>query len=106
MSELRRKIILTTSGTIGTVMSTMAYASGTQHIAYPIISRIWNIMISLAFMSGIILMATSVIQLIQSIKDEDAESKAKAIRSVAVSLALMSFQLLLDPILATLGFMR
>lgn len=106
MSELRKKIILTTSGTICTVMSTIAYASGSQHIAYPIISRIWNIMISLAFMSGIILMASSVIQLIQSIKDEDAESKSKAIRSVAVALALMSFQLLLDPILATLGFMR
>ena len=88
------------------VVATIAYASGTQQVAYPIISRLWNLFISVAFMAGVLVTATAVVQFIQSIKDEDADKKQQAIRTVVVGIALLSFQLLLDPILATLGFFR
>ena len=106
MSPKRQKIITICCVMVGTVMSAIAYASGTQQIAYPIISRIWNMFISLAFTAGLILMATSIVQLVQAIKDEDAESKQKAIRNVAVAVGLLSFQLLLDPVLGAIGFFR
>lgn len=106
MSPKRQKIITILCVMIGTVMSAIAYASGTQHIAYPIISRIWNLFISVAFMAGILVTVSAVIQFVQSIKDEDADKKQQAIRLVVVGISLLSFQLLLDPVLATLGFFR
>lgn len=106
MSPKRRKTITIICVMIGTVMSAIAYASGTQHIAYPIISRIWNLFISVAFMAGILTTAAAVIQMVQAFKDEDAEKKVQAIKLGAVGLGLMGFQLLLDPVLGALGFFR
>lgn len=106
MSLKRQKLITIACVMMGNVVSAIAYASGTQHIAYPIISRIWNLFISVALMAGVLVMAASIMQLIQAFKDEDADAKSKAIRHIAVGVALLSFQLLLDPILGTLGFFR
>ena len=106
MSPKRQKIVTIVCVMLACVVATIAYASGTQQIAYPIISRIWNLFISVALMAGVLVTAAAVIQFVQSIKDEDAESKSKAIRNVVVGISLMSFQLLLDPILGVLGFFR
>lgn len=106
MSPKRQKVITIVCVMLACVVATIAYASGTQQVAYPIISRLWNLFISVAFMAGVLVTATAVIQFIQSIKDEDADKKQQAIRTVVVGIALLSFQLLLDPILATLGFFR
>ena len=106
MSPKKQKLMTILCVMIGTTISAIAYASGTQHIAYPIISRIWNMFINLAFTSGLILMATSIIALVMALKDEDAEAKAKAIRAIAIAVGLLSFQLLLDPVLGALGFFR
>lgn len=104
MSPKKQKLMTILCVMIGTTISAIAYASGTQHIAYPIISRIWNLFISIAFTTGILVLAAAAVQLFQSFKDEDAEAKAKAIRYIVVGVALVSFQALLDPILGTLGF--
>ena len=106
MSPKRQKVITIVCVMLACVVATIAYASGTQQVAYPIISRLWNLFISVAFMAGVLVTATAVVQFIQSIKDEDADKKQQAIRTVVVGIALLSFQLLLDPILATLGFFR
>ena len=106
MSPKRQKVITIVCVMLACVVATIAYASGTQQVAYPIISRLWNLFISVAFMAGVLVTATAVIQFVQSIKDEDADKKQQAIRTVVVGIALLSFQLLLDPILATLGFFR
>ena len=106
MSPKRQKVITIVCVMLACVVATIAYASGTQQVAYPIISRLWNLFISVAFMAGVLVTATAVVQFIQSIKDEDADKKQQAIRTVVVGIALLSFQLLFDPILATLGFFR
>lgn len=106
MLRKRQKLITIVCIMIGTIVSAIAYASEIHSIAYPIISRIWNLFIRVTFMAGILVMTASIIQLIQAFKDEDAEAKSKAIRYIAVGVALLSFQLLLDPILGALGFFR
>lgn len=106
MSPKRQKIMTILCVMIKVIVPAIAYASETASIAYPIISQIWNLFISTAFMTGVLVMSASTIQLIHAFKDEDAEAKAKAIRHVAVGVGLLSFQLLLDPILGTLGFFR
>lgn len=102
----RQKLITIVCIMIGTIVSAIAYASEIHSIAYPIISRIWNLFISGTSMAGVFVMTTSIVQLIQAFKNEDAEAKSNAIRYIAVGVALLSFQLLLDPILGALGFFR
>ncbi len=106
MSPKRQKVITIVCVMLACVVATIAYASGTQQVAYPIISRLWNLFISVAFMAGVLVTASAVISFIQAFKDEDADKKQQAIRTVVVGIALLSFQLLLDPILGVLGFFR
>lgn len=106
MSEYWRKMGVIISVMTGCTVATIAYASGMHGIAFSIINRIWNIFISIAFTTGVILMGTSLMQLIQAMKDEDAENKTKAIRHIVVSVCLLQFQILLDPVLGALGFFR
>lgn len=101
-----KKIIAILSVMTGTVTSAVVHTVGAHQVAFPVINQIWNLFINAALMTGVLILITSIVQFIQAVKDEDAEVKAKVIKSIVVGVCLVSFRVLIDPILNAIGFFR
>lgn len=69
-----------------------------------VVNAVLDVVFDMAFYIGIILLAWSVVMLILALKNEDADSKSRAIMLVAVSIALVGVGTLLKPILKAAGF--
>lgn len=63
-----------------------------------LINSILDVMYQMALYIGIILLAWGVIMLVLALKNEDADSKSRAIMLIAVSIALISIKILVAPI--------
>ena len=63
-----------------------------------LINSILDVMYKMALYIGIILLAWGVIMLVLALKNEDADSKSRAIMLIAVSIALISVKILVAPI--------
>jgi hypothetical protein len=64
-----------------------------------LINSILEVMYKMALYIGIILLAWGVIMLVLALKNEDADSKSRAIMLIAVSIALIGIKILVAPIL-------
>lgn len=69
-----------------------------------VINAVLDIILKMAFYIGVILLAWSVVMLILALKNEDADSKSRAIMLIAVSVALIGVGGFLKPVLETAGF--
>ena len=69
-----------------------------------VVKAILDVVYSMAFYIGIILLAWAVVMLVLALKNEDADSKSRAIMLIAVSIALIGVGTLLAPILKAAGF--
>ena len=89
--------------TASVAMMPTAYASGSA-TGNAVVNAVLDVVFDMAFYIGIILLAWSVVMLILALKNEDADSKSRAIMLVAVSIALVGVGTLLKPILKAAGF--
>ncbi len=89
--------------TASVAMMPTAYAQGTA-TGNAVLNAVLDVVFDMAFYIGIILLAWSVVMLILALKNEDADSKSRAIMLVAVSIALVGVGTLLKPILKAAGF--
>ncbi len=89
--------------TASVAMMPTAYASGST-TGNAVVNAVLDVVFDMAFYIGIILLAWSVVMLILALKNEDADSKSRAIMLVAVSIALVGVGTLLKPILKAAGF--
>lgn len=71
--------------------------------ANKLIGEVVEIITSIALWIGVILLVWSVVMLILALKNEDADSKSRAIMLIAVSVALVALGGLLTPILNMFG---
>jgi hypothetical protein len=69
-----------------------------------VVTAILSVIETMAFYIGIILLVWSVVMLVLALKNEDADSKSRAIMLIAVSIALIGIGTLLEPILEAAGF--
>lgn len=69
-----------------------------------ILNAIINLVTDMAFWIGIILLVWAVVMLILALKNEDADSKSRAIMLIATSVALIGVGTLLKPILEAADF--
>lgn len=69
-----------------------------------IITTVINLVCDIALWIGIILLVWSIVMLVLALKNEDADSKSRAIMLIAVSVALIGIGGLLEPILEAAGF--
>lgn len=69
-----------------------------------VLNAVLDVVFDMAFYIGIILLAWAVVMLILALKNEDADSKSRAIMLIAVSIALVGVGTLLSPILKAAGF--
>lgn len=99
MKKLKSKLFAL--GTVGaTALSTMAvYAVDTKSI----IGRVVGLITSIAMYIGIVLLAWGIVQLVLAFKNEDADSKSRAIMLIVVSVALIGLKPILTAILNGTG---
>lgn len=69
-----------------------------------ILNAIINLVTDMAFWIGIILLVWAVVMLVLALKNEDADSKSRAIMLIATSVALIGVGTLLKPILEAADF--
>lgn len=69
-----------------------------------ILNAIINLVTDMAFWIGIILLVWAIVMLVLALKNEDADSKSRAIMLIATSVALIGVGTLLVPILDAAGF--
>ena len=89
-----------------------AFSVGTMPVALAadddagdaIINAVLDIILKMALYIGIILLAWSVVMLVLALKNEDADSKSRAIMLIAVSIALIGVGGFLDEVLKAAGF--
>lgn len=75
-----------------------------DEVGNKVVNGILDVIYSMAFYIGLIMLAWSVIMLVLALKNEDADSKSRAIMLIAVSIALIGVGTLLEPILKAAGF--
>ncbi len=81
----------------------VAYAVG-DTTSNKIVVQILNVVENIAFYIGLILLAWSIVMLVLAFKNEDADSKSRAIMLIVVSVVLIGIKLLLKPIMTAAGF--
>lgn len=89
--------------TASVAMMPTAFAAGTT-TGNAVVNAILDVVYMMAFYIGLILLAWSVVMLVLALKNEDADSKSRAIMLIAVSIALLCVGTLLEPILNAAGF--
>lgn len=101
-SKIKRKALL--GGAIGAgVITGTTQALAADPTVKDITGRILGVMTSIFRYIGIILLAWSIGMLILALKNEDADSKSRAIMLMVVSVALIAFKSVLDLILKSFG---
>lgn len=80
-----------------------AFATGDK-TGDAVVNAILDVILKMAFYIGIILLAWSVVMLVLALKNEDADSKSRAIMLIAVSIALIGVGGLLKPVLKAANF--
>ena len=78
-----------------------AYAADTED---QIVNSILDIVVKIAFYIGIILLAWSIVMLVLAFKNEDADSKSRAIMLIVVSVVLIAVRPTLNAVLGSAGF--
>lgn len=82
-----------------------AYAAGATSVdSDKLLSQFVNIVIQLARYIGIILLVWGVVMLVLAFKNEDADSKSRAIMLIAVAVVLVAMGTFLGPIFSAIGF--
>lgn len=103
LKNIRNGALAMSSASVAMVPT--AFASGTgSTTGNKVVNAVLDVVFDMAFYIGIILLAWSVVMLILALKNEDADSKSRAIMLVAVSIALVGVGTLLKPILSAAGF--
>lgn len=98
--NLRNSALLMSTASVAMIPTALA---ATTVDADSIISKVIDIITDMALWIGIILLVWSIVMLILALKNEDADSKSRAIMLIAVSVALIGLGGLLDPILKEFG---
>ena len=80
-----------------------AFATGDK-TGDDVVNAILDVILKMAFYIGIILLAWSVVMLVLALKNEDADSKSRAIMLIVVSVALIGVGATLKPVLGAAGF--
>jgi hypothetical protein len=86
-----------------TTMVPTAFAATLSGTSLAIVKAILDLVQTLGLTIGVILLAWSVIMLILAFKNEDADSKSRAIMLLVVSIALIGIGGFLKPILKEAG---
>lgn len=82
----------------------VALAAGDEDLSNTVVRSIIDVITQIAFYIGIILLVWSIVMLVLALKNEDADSKSRAIMLIVVSIALVGISALIDPILDAAGF--
>lgn len=98
-----RNSALTMSITSVAMMPT-AFADDTNTLGNNVINAVLNVVFNMSMWIGIILLAWSVVMLVLALKNEDADSKSRAIMLIAVSIALIGIKPVVSGILNVAGF--
>lgn len=101
LKNIRNGALAMSSASVAMVPTAFASGSATGN---KVVNAVLDVVFDMAFYIGIILLAWSVVMLILALKNEDADSKSRAIMLVAVSIALVGVGTLLKPILQAAGF--
>lgn len=101
LKNIRNGALAMSSAFVAMVPTAFASGSATGN---KVVNAVLDVVFDMAFYIGIILLAWSVVMLILALKNEDADSKSRAIMLVAVSIALVGVGTLLKPILQAAGF--
>lgn len=101
LKNIRNGALAMSSASVAMVPTAFASGSDTGN---KVVNAVLDVVFDMAFYIGIILLAWSVVMLILALKNEDADSKSRAIMLVAVSIALVGVGTLLRPILQAAGF--
>ena len=102
--DMKRKMLL--AGTLGAGAMTgtaVAFADTTDETADQIVVRIIGVVCTIFRYIGIILLVWSIGMLILSFKNEDADSKSRAVLLMVVSVALIAIKSVLAAILPAVG---
>lgn len=99
LKSIRNGALAMSTASMALVPTAFADATGNA-----VVKAILNVVYDMAFYIGIILLAWSVVMLVLALKNEDADSKSRAIMLIAVSIALIGIGTLLEPILTAAGF--
>jgi hypothetical protein len=100
--DMKRKMLLCGAVGAGTITS-VSVALAEDESANQIIVRILGVVCSIFRYIGIVLLAWSIGMLVLSFKNEDADSKSRAVLLMVVSIALIAIKSLLAAILPAVG---
>lgn len=98
--NLRNSALLMSTASVAMIPTALA---ATTVDSDKIINSVIGIITDMALWIGIILLVWSIVMLILALKNEDADSKSRAIMLIAVSVALIGLGGLLQPILQEFG---
>lgn len=98
--NLRNGALAMSAAPVEAVMPT-AFAAGTEENIVKTILE--EVVLKIAFYIGIILLAWSIIMLVLAFKNEDADSKSRAIMLIVVSVVLIAIRPILSAILKSAG---
>ena len=99
--KMRTSLLCASAASFAAVPS--IFATGTVD-EDAIISEIIGIITKIAGYIGLFLLVWSVVMLVLALKNEDADSKSRAVMLIAVSIALILLGTLLEPILKAVGY--
>ena len=102
LNHLRNSALAMSAATV-TMVPTAFAAPTLDTTTKDIVKAILNLVQTLGLTIGIILLAWSVVMLILAFKNEDADSKSRAIMLLVVSIALIGIGGLIQPILQATG---
>ena len=81
-----------------------AYAADPSVDSDKLLSQFVSIVVQLARYIGVILLVWGVVMLVLAFKNEDADSKSRAIMLIAVAVVLVAMSTFLTPIFNAIGF--
>lgn len=96
LKQLRNSLLIA-STTASTLIPT-AHAANVDTTGKDVINSILDIIYTMALYIGIILLVWSIVMLVLALKNEDADSKSRAIMLIAVSIALIGIGTVVQPI--------
>ncbi len=103
LKNLRNGALAMSAASVAMVPTAFA-APTTSTTGNAVVNAILDVIETMAFYIGIILLVWSVVMLVLALKNEDADSKSRAIMLIAVSIALIGIGAFLTPILSAAGF--
>jgi hypothetical protein len=101
LNHLRNSALAMSAAAV--TMVPTAFAASLDATSAKIVKAILDLVQTLGLTIGIILLAWSVVMLILAFKNEDADSKSRAIMLLVVSIALIGIGGLIKPILQATG---